>query len=136
MPAFGIATYIQTWVDGLNRGDVSAADKAFDADCVIHINGSPAPNIGLTEFKEMVSGLLAGFPDLRFTIEDQITSGDKVAIRWRAEGTNSGPLGDIAPTGKRVSIDGLIIDRVAGDKVVERWEQWDQTGMMQQLGLI
>jgi predicted ester cyclase len=33
-------------------------------------------------------------------------------------------------------IDGLIMDRVVGDRVAERWEQWDQMGMMQQLGLI
>lgn len=136
MPDVQIATYEQTWVDGLNRGDVSAADEAFAADCVIHINGSPEPNIGLTEFKQMAQGLLAAFPDLRFTIEDQMMAGDKVTTRWTAEGTNTGPVGDISPTGRRVRINGLILDRVAGDKVVERWELWDQMGMMQQLGLI
>jgi predicted ester cyclase len=131
-----VTTYEQTWVDGLNRGDVSSADKAFAPDCIIHISGSPERNLALAGFKQMVVGLLAAFPDLRFTIEDQLIDGDKVATRWTAEGTHTGPLGEVKPTGKRVRIDGLILDRVVGDRVAERWEQWDQMGMMQQLGLV
>jgi predicted ester cyclase len=41
----------------------------------------------------------------------------------------------VPPTGKAVAIDGLILDRVVGSKVQERWEQWDQSIMLQQLGL-
>ena len=130
-----IAAYERTWVEGLNRGDVSVADNVFASDCVIHINGSPERNLSLDGFKQMVSGLLAAFPDLRFTIEDQISAGDKVATRWVAVGTNSAPFGSVPATGRQVRVDGLILDRVAEGRIVERWEQWDQMGMMQQLGL-
>ena len=130
-----ITAYERAWVEGLNRGDVSVADRVFASDSVIHINGSPQPNLGLDGFKEMVAGLLAAFPDLRFTIEDQIVAGDKVATRWTAEGTNNGAFGSVAATGRRMRVGGLILDRVVGGKVVERWEQWDQMGMLQQLGL-
>jgi steroid delta-isomerase-like uncharacterized protein len=130
-----ITAYERTWIEGLNRGDVSAADQAFARDCVIHINGSPEPNLSLDGFKQMVAGLLAAFPDLRFTIEDQIVAGDKVGTRWIAEGTNNSAFGSVPATGCRVRIGGLILDRVVDGKVVERWEQWDQMGMLQQLGL-
>ena len=126
----------RTWIDSLNRGDVSAADRVFASDCVIHINGSPEPNLRLGGFKEMVGGLLGAFPDLRFTIEDQIVAGDKVATRWSAEGTNSGSFGTMPATGRRMRTSGLILDRVAGGRIVERWEQWDQMAMLQQLGLV
>ena len=129
-----ITDYERTWVEGLNRGDVSAADRAFAPDCVVHINGSPEANLSLGGFKEMMSGLLGAFPDLRLTVEDQIVAGDKVATRWVAEGTNSGPFGPVPATGRRIRIGGLILDRVIDGKVVERWEQWDQMAMMQQLG--
>ena len=66
--------------------------------------------------------------------EVTIVSGDKVAIRWSAEGTHTGPLGDAPPTGKRVRIEGLLFDRVVDGCVAERWEQWDQPGMLRQLG--
>ena len=135
MTTLQIPEYERVWVEALNRGDISAADQAFAPDAVIHITGSPVPSLDLAGFKLMLAGIRAAFPDLHFTIEDQIASGDKVAIRWTAEGTNSGALGDVAATGKRVRIDGLIFDRLANGKVVERWEQWDQMGMMRQLGL-
>ena len=128
------ATCQQTWIDGLNRGDVSVADNAFASDCVIHINGSPDRGLNVAGFKQMLSGLLAAFPDLRITIEDQIVAGNGVATRWVAEGTNSGPFGNVPATGRRVRVDGQILDRVADGRVAERWEQWDQAGMMQQLG--
>ena len=131
-----VTAYQQTWFDGLNRGDVSAADQTFTPDCIIHITGSPEPNLPLPGFKQMVAGLLAAFPDLRFTTEDQVVAGDRVTTRWTAEGTHTGPLGEIQPTGKRMKVDGLILDRVVGDRVAERWEQWDQLAMLQQLGLL
>lgn len=128
--------YEQTWIDGLNRGDVSVADHVFTPDCIIHMAGSPAPNLSLSGFKQMLAGLLAAFPDIQLTIEDQVITGNKVATRWTAEGTHTGPLGDIKPTGRRIRVGGLILDHVSGDRVVERWEQWDQAGMLQQLGLL
>jgi len=131
-----ITAYQRTWVDGLNRGSISAADQVFAPDCVIHINGSPEPNLSLGGFKEMVSGLLGAFPDLLFTVDNQIVAGDKVATRWTAKGTNSGAFGPVPATGRHVQISGLILDRVVDGKVMERWEQWDQMGMMQQLGLV
>jgi predicted ester cyclase len=136
MQAIPSTSYEHRWVAGLNQGDISSADGSFAPDCVIHINGSPKPSIGLTEFKEMLKGLMAAFPDLQFTIDDQVIAGNKFTTRWTAEGTNTGSLAGIPPTGKRVRIVGIILDHVENDMVIERWEQWDQMGMMQQLGLI
>jgi steroid delta-isomerase-like uncharacterized protein len=122
------------WIEGLNRGDISGADATFASDCVVHMTGVAEPLRGLGPWKELVSGLLRAFPDLHFTIEDQLVQGDRVAFRWRATGTQTGPLGAAPPTGKPVVLDGLIMDRMAEGKVRERWEQWDQSLMLQQLG--
>jgi predicted ester cyclase len=94
----------------------------------------PAPFHGVGAWKEFVSGMLLAFPDLHFTIEDQLVQGDRAAFRWHATGTHTGPLGAAPPTGKSVALDGLILDRLVGGKVQERWEQWDQSIMLQQLG--
>ena len=133
--AVRVTDHEQRWIDALNRGDVGFADETFAPDCVIHITGSPVPDLPLDGFKQMVTGLLAAFPDLRFTLEDQVVADDKVATRWKAEGTHTGPLGDVPATGRRIHVDGLIIDRLEQGRVVERWEQWDQMAMLGQLGL-
>jgi len=121
-------------MDRIAARRLSNADVVFAPDCVIHITGSPVPDLDVAGFKQMLGGFFAAFPDIRFTMDDQIVSGDKVAIRWSAEGTHTGPLGDAPPTGKRVRIEGLLFDRVVDGCVAERWEQWDQPGMLRQLG--
>jgi steroid delta-isomerase-like uncharacterized protein len=136
MPEQHITEYERKWVEALNRGDVSMADEVFTPDCIIHITGSSEPFHGTAGFKQMLEGMLAAFPDLNFTIEDQFIADDMVTTRWRATGTNTGSLGEVQPTGKKIEVEGLILDRVVNGKVAERWEQWDQTGMMQQLGLM
>lgn len=130
-----VIKYEQNWIDGLNRGDVSPADQSFAPNCIIHMAGAPEPNLSVAAFKELVTGLLTAFPNFKITIEDQMVSGDKAAFRWIAKGTHTGPLGETQPTGKQAQFEGLIIDHVVGEQVVERWEQWDQMGMLQQLGL-
>ena len=134
MPVESVMEYERIWVEGLNRGDVSAADAAFAPDCIVHFTGVAEPFRGTGPWKEFVAGFLRAFPDLHFTIEDQLVQGERVAFRWHATGTHSGPLGAAPPTGKSVAVDGLIVDRVTGGRVQERWEQWDQSLMLQQLG--
>jgi steroid delta-isomerase-like uncharacterized protein len=134
MSVESVVEYERVWVEGLNRGDVSAADAAFAPDCVVHITGVAEPLRGVGPWKELISGLLRAFPDLHLTIEDQLVQGDRVAFRWRASGTHTGPLGAAPATGRSIQLDGLILDRVADGRVQERWEQWDQSLMLQQLG--
>lgn len=135
MPVQTIADHERIWAEGLNRGDPSVATRSFASDCVIHITGLPEPLRGIEAWTQFVGGLLAAFPDLHFTIEDQVGSGDRIAFRWHATGTHTGPLGGVQPTGRSVAVDGLIVDHLLDGRVVERWEQWDQPLMMAQLGL-
>ena len=130
-----VVEYQSKWTDSVNRGDVSGMDEAFAPECVIHITGSPVPNLALAGFKQMLSAMLTAFPDLHFTIEDHINAGERVATRWVAEGTNTGPFAGAPPTGKPIRVEGLIFDRVLDGRVAERWEQWDQPAMLRQLGL-
>ena len=134
MPVDSVIEYERIWVEGLNRGDASAADEAFRPDCVVHITGVAEPLRGVDQWKAFIGGFLRAFPDFHLTIEHQVVQGDLVAFHWHATGTHTGPLGPAPATGKRVAVDGVILDRVVGGKVQERWEQFDQSLMLQQLG--
>ena len=83
---------------------------------------------------EMITWLRTVFPDLRITIEDQIAEGDKVVTRMTFHGTHRGECFGIAPTGQKVTWQGIAIDRIADDKVVEMWHEMDRWGMREQLG--
>ena len=76
------------------------------------------------------------FPDVRFTVEDQIADGDLLANRFTVRGTHQGEFMGIPPTGKQATVSGIDMIRVRDGKVVEHWVQMDQMGLMQQLGLM
>jgi predicted ester cyclase len=64
-----------------------------------------------------------------------LPEGDKVVMAWTATGTHKGDLRGIAPTNKKISIEGITISRHANGKLVESRVNWDALGMMQQLGV-
>jgi steroid delta-isomerase-like uncharacterized protein len=127
--------YELIWIEGLNRGDVSVADDVFLPDCIFHVTGVPEPIRGVGPWKDFIAGFLLAFPDLHLTVEQQVIEGDSVAFHWCGTGTHTGPLGPVPATGKKMAIEGLIIDRLVDGKVQERWEQFDQSLMLHQLGL-
>jgi predicted ester cyclase len=76
------------------------------------------------------------FPDIHFTIEDQIAEGDRVVTRWTARATHTGPFQGMPPTGRQVRMAATDVDRIANGKVVECWSQMDDLSLMQQLGVV
>ena len=76
------------------------------------------------------------FPDMTMTVEDIIADGDRVVVRWSARGTHGGDLAGFPPTGRPVSVTGIGIHRFVGGRIVENWSQFDQMGMLQQIGAV
>lgn len=117
-----------------NRGNLAVVDEVAARDFVIHL---PSEEIhGPEGAKQYVAALRSAFPDLHIAIEDQIAEGDKVVTRWTASATHTGAFQGIPPTGKRGSMTGIDIDRIADGKVVECWVNSDDLGLLQQLGVI
>jgi len=125
-------TFFEAW----NKGDLTAIAETHAEDYVY--NDPAAPQIRDREgFKQLIVMYRAAYPDIEFTLEDQIAEGDKVVTRWYAIGTHEGELMGIAPTGIRGSgVTGISIERIAGGKIVETWTNWDTLGMLQNLGVI
>jgi predicted ester cyclase len=78
----------------------------------------------------------AAFPHSRLMIDDLILEGDKLASRFRVQAMHRGEFMGIPPTGKNIEVHGMTIIRFAGGKWVERWNQVDMLGWLQQLGAI
>jgi predicted ester cyclase len=84
---------------------------------------------------QFVKHIRTAFPDINLKIEDAIGAQDKVVVRWLGVMTHSGdPLG-IPATGKPVRITGISIARILNGQIVEGWNNWDQLGMSEQLGV-
>jgi steroid delta-isomerase-like uncharacterized protein len=117
-----------------NQGKLDVVDEVVSQDFVFHATSGDMH--GPAEVKQYVTMLRTAFPDLRFTIDDQIASGDQVVTRWTATGTHLGPFQGIPPTGKNGRITGVDIDRMKNGKAVECWTSSDELGLLQQLGVV
>ena len=121
--------------ESMSRGDLDTIEnEVLDPTARIHFPGMPE-TIDVRTFRQVGDAYLQAFPDCKITVQDQIAEGDTVVSRVIFEGTQTGPLQAIPPTGRKVRSLGVSIDRYAGGKVIERWEVFDQLGMLIQLGV-
>ena len=125
----------RSWFEELfNAQNLDAADEITAQDSVNHdplLTNLPSGPEG----DEHVVNLYHGaFPDAQITVEDQIAEGDKVVTRWTGRGTHQGEFMGVAPSGNRVEIAGITINRISGSKISETWTIYDALGMMQQIG--
>ena len=91
---------------------------------------------GPSGYRQIYDTYVNAFSDCQFTIDDELSAGDRNVVRYTFSGTHDGELMGVAPTGKRVSISGISISRLVGGKVAEEWPVWDQMGVMQQIGAV
>ena len=119
----------------LNQADMSVIDEIDAPDFVWHGPGGQEVR-GPEAHKQLAGSLCKAFVDLHFTIEDMIAEGDKVVARWTLRGTHKGDLMGVAPTGKQVTLPGILISRIAEGRVAEDWDSYDQLDLMRQLGVL
>ena len=123
--------------ESFNNGNLAIIDQFVAPDLVDHDPALPAQLRALRGpdvVKRTVQMYRAAFPDVKITVDDVIADGDRVAIRWHAEGTHRGQLEGMAPTAARVTVTGIFIDQWKEGQVVESWGQWDNLGLARQLG--
>jgi predicted ester cyclase len=87
----------------LNKGNLSLIPNLVDSSWLYQPAFAKELR-GPEGFKEFVLMQRNAFSDLKITIEDAVGEGDKVAARMRFQGTFSGKLGEIKPTGKRIDM--------------------------------
>jgi steroid delta-isomerase-like uncharacterized protein len=118
----------------VNRGDTDLLPALVAAD---HVGHDPlGDHYGLDGMRLGVAELRAAFPDLRVSVEDAVAAGDRVVHRFTLAGSHGGPFLGLPPTGRRVTVTGIAIDRVAGGKLAERWLVLDAIGLLRQVGAV
>ncbi len=120
--------------EGFNQRNLAIFDELYIPDFVYHLGSTKIQ--GREPYKQFISTIFTAFPDLHYTIEDQVAGADKVVTRWTWRGTHHGLFQDIPPTGKHVMVTGIGINRFANGEIVENWTNLDALGLRQQLGVV
>jgi len=129
---------VRRWFDEVwNHGRHETIHELMSPDAIgIGQGGAEAAIHGPGEFQAFVERLRAAFPDMSVNVEDAFGAGDKVAVRWSATMTHQGGDLGIPASGKRVHITGISILRIVDGQIVAGWDNWDELGMMRQIGAL
>lgn len=122
------------YLEARNKGNLALLDDFYETGIVAHYCDQPEDIVGLDALKNYYTFSHTAFPDFNMTIDDMIVKGDKIVWLWTVTGTNTGPLGELPPTGKKVLFSGVAVARVFNGKVVEVWAFWSVLDLYQQLG--
>ena len=116
------------------QGNLDLVDELIADDYVVH---QPDGDQSRDEhFNHVIPAFAAAFPDMEFIFYDTFAEGDKVASRFEMRGTHKGEFMGVPPTGKRVSMSGIVLERVEDGKVAESWVERDNLGLLQQIGVV
>lgn len=128
---------IRRYYDELfNQGRVELVDELLAADYVNHSTSSPLQARGRDGVAAVVRDLRRAFPDLHYTIEEMVISDDAAAIRTTLTGTNDGDFFGLPPTGRRIRVSQITMERFRGDRIVAHHRLTDDLTLLRQLGAL
>lgn len=120
--------------DVFGNGRVEYLDQVCDPSFEAHDPLTGDSDVaGLKRQAEMYR---AAFPDMKITVLGTCAEADTVCLRWRCVGTHQKTFLGAEPTGRKVTVEGLVFDRYRNGKLIESFSQWDALGLLQALGII
>jgi predicted ester cyclase len=117
-----------------NTPDFNMLDQVFDANVTTSDPFSALPMMSLEQLKQFYLGTQSAFPDYSMRFDAIWVAGDHLVAHWTAAGTNKGTFFDIEPTGKNVTISGVLVAKVSGGKITEQANYFDLLSVARQLG--
>jgi steroid delta-isomerase-like uncharacterized protein len=102
----------------------------------VELDPLPGQQQGREGLKAVLVGFRAAFPDIYWTISEQISEGDKVVTRFTWTGTHRDIFLGVPATGRRVEVKGVVIDRLESGKMADSRILMDTLSLMQQLGAL
>ena len=119
---------------GWNAGSLEALDFVYAPSCISYDISSGIPTrSGIQAQKDFVRETRESFPDLHISIEELISVGGLVVVRWLAKGTHRGMWMSVPPTGKRIAWGGITVSRLVDHRVAKDWWAVDIYGALRQL---
>jgi steroid delta-isomerase-like uncharacterized protein len=132
----------RAYLDGMNHRNMAVIEECFAPDYVCNFPAGQGYVKGREAFIETLSAFLAAFDHLQFSVEDLLSAGEKVVLRWSAVGTHVADYAGIAPTqvipatGRIITMSATDVYRVVDGRIVEEWNTFDGYHVLLQMGAL
>ncbi|HKW64783.1 MAG TPA: ester cyclase [Candidatus Acidoferrum sp.] len=134
MPADNKSIVRRMYEEVWNKRNLEAAKELIAPSHAVQLFDAADSGIGPQAYVQNVVQFVRAFPDLKFTILDMVAENEKVVAFWNISGTHKGEFRGIAPTSKKVSVDGITMIQLEDGKIMDSYVSMDMWSMMQQLG--
>jgi predicted ester cyclase len=125
--------------DQLNRNNMDVLYEVMDPHFTAHgetMGLDPSDKDHLAAVARGIQWAKFVFPDLYVSVDEVIAEGNMVVARLRWRGTVSQEVYGVPPNGQTIEWTGIAINRFEDGKIVERWFNSDELGMMRGMGLL
>ena len=119
-----------------NSGKLEVLDELLDPQYINHTPSTPNPPPGPAGLKPIVAAIRKAFPDLHYEIRDLIVNDSMAVARVTMTGTHTGDLFGQPPTGKKIAVNQINIEKIRHGKIVEHWRVTDELTLMKQIGVV
>ena len=121
--------------EAFNRRDFAAATRNFRDDAHYTDHSRSVTYKGPAEFEDWMRGWTQAFSDATVAEPRYVDGGEFSVAVFQGRGTNDGPLGPMAPTGRRMDLPFCEVFRYDADgRVVSGEMFYDTMTIMVQLG--
>ncbi|KAF5708058.1 hypothetical protein FMUND_10777 [Fusarium mundagurra] len=127
---------IHRFVEFINSADAAIGNKVIHESAEFHVPFDSKPLKGVSGYLEMLDMMRAAFPDIQWSVEQIITEGDKVVLRSKTRGTQTGPFMGFPPSGRKFDIVGMNLFTFLDGKIVEEQGLPDLFGILVQIGAV
>jgi predicted ester cyclase len=103
---------------------VEETSQYYSPSFIDHVNGEDL--IGFSGIEKSVARYKRFVSNLVITVRDQMSEGDRVMCRFVVSGL---------VYGRKVSVDGITVSRIANERIVEDWSVTDTLSMLRQIGV-
>lgn len=125
----------RTGEEVLNEKKLDVIDEIFHPD-FIELDPAPGQEQGAVGIKRWFGKILDAFPDMHWTIEEQVAEADRVMTRWVWQGTHKAELYGIPATGRLLTVSAWTSDHIVDGKIIDSRIIMDMLGMLQQMGIM
>ena len=117
----------------LSAGNFELIDTLIAANYVSHYPAGYELGGGPEDVRQIVTSVRRAFPNVHFTVDDLIAEGEKVVCRWTFQGVQERDFMGIPASGRKATVMGIAVYRIASGQIAEAWFTWDALGLMRQL---
>lgn len=123
---------VHEYTRAMNEVDYEKFKEIIDTGMIWHLRGLTMPNTPESE-RDVQAHWKNAFPDMDYGIEVIFAHNDMVVVLYNYTGTHRDTILGYPPTGNKISVDEMVINRLKNKKIVESWVVFDFEHIKQQL---